>query len=127
MPYRWHAWVSALTSGKHQHILFEMTAQASKPLALYRKAYGTIRGAVFDATRPSRRSNGRVTLQVKQGDLANLKLPEPPDLVKCLAIIWNIATPSFNVADLLKGVPHVRMKDGSQPIIHRPNDETHVA
>ncbi len=124
MPYRWHAWVSALTSQKRQHILFEMTAQVAEVFAEYKTANGTLRGALFDANRPSRRPNGRVCVQIKSQDLTGITLPTAPDLIKCLSIIWNIATPSFNVADLLKGVNRISVKDESQPIIHQANGDT---
>lgn len=111
LPYRWHAWVSAYTADKHQHILFECTAQAADAFVAYREAHGTLRGGVFDAWRPNRRPNGRVIIQIKPADLGGITLPEPPDLMKCLAIIWNITAPSIAADGIIKGAPGIRVQD----------------
>ncbi len=111
LPFRWHAWVSAYTAQEHNHVLFECTAQASQAFVAYREAHGTLRGGVFDAWRPSRRPNGRVVIQIKPTDLTGITLPTAPDLVKCLAIIWNIALPFIDAGAILKGTPSVAVSD----------------
>jgi len=108
MPYRWHAWLSAYTATKHEHILFEMTAQAAELFATYRKAHGTLRGALFDANRPSRKPNGRVNIHIRPTDLSGHVLPDPPDLIKCLSIIWNLSSLGITLPIQLKGAPAIR-------------------
>ncbi len=90
VPYRWHGWVSAIQAANRLHFIFEFTAQAGEVFQTYFEAHQTLRGCIFDAERMHHRRNGRVILQVKPGDLAQLALPEPPDLEACLRIIWQL-------------------------------------
>ena len=90
MPWRWHGYVAALQSQTHQHFLFEFTAQAGDTFREYFKLHKTLRGCIFQAERMHHRPNGRVILHVKPADLAQLNLPDPPDLEACLRIIWHL-------------------------------------
>ncbi len=36
-----------------------------------------------------------------------LRIPDPPDLVKCLAIIWNIPTTTMPIVGIIKDVPNL--------------------
>lgn len=111
MPFRWHAWLSAKMANTHQHFLFEFTAQAAETFVQYREAHGTLRGCIFEAWRPSRRPNGRVHIRTKPGDLSEVTLPDEPNLISCLSIIWNIALVDVDVAGVLKDAPHVHVND----------------
>lgn len=121
LPFRWHAWVSCWTSKPSRHLLFEMTAQAAETLVQYREANNGLRGCEFTAWRPSRKPNGRVCMTTRKSPANDDQLPPGADLVKALSIIWNVALPSFNVMDCLKGIPRVTMNDDSQPILHDGN------
>lgn len=111
MPYRWHAWLSALTHKTHEHILFECTAQAAEIFTLYHKANGTLRGALFEAHRPSRKPNGRVHIRIKTIDLSAIVLPDAPDLVACLSILWNLSTNDLPVPCHFKDAPAIAAAD----------------
>jgi len=99
MPFRWHGYVSAWQAGKRNHCLFEVTAQAAEAFVHYRNAHDTLRGCLFEATRFPRRSNGRVVVVCKPADLERMAIPEPPDLQRVLAILWNLPIPEKDRPD----------------------------
>lgn len=109
MPWRWHGYLAAYRQADALHFLFEFTARASQAFLEYRKAYGSLRGCAFRAHRVNLAANARVHLVCKPADLAGIALPQPPDLVRVLSVLWNIATPDLEVADLMKGLPRVRV------------------
>lgn len=96
IPWRWHGYVSAIQATKRLHFIFEFTAQAADTFRDYYALHDTLRGCIFDAERMHNRPNGRVILQVKPGDLAELNLPTAPDLEACLRIIWHLPKKDVN-------------------------------
>ena len=90
IPYRWHAYVAAYRLPDGIHFIFETTAKASEVLADYGKAHGGLRGCQFKATRMNSRPNSRVVIQTKPADLTAIHLPEPPNVRRCMAIIWDL-------------------------------------
>lgn len=99
--WRWHAYLAALDHRNHLHFLFETTSKAAEPFKDWQDAHGTLRGARFMATRPQRRVNGRVIIQIKSHDLIELPIPDPPNIQAALSIIWNIPLP-----DIFDGKPN---------------------
>lgn len=93
LPYRWHAYQTAYVPQTSLHCLFECTAQAAEHFTDYRKAHGSLRGCEFEARRYNSRPNGRILLHCRPANLAGLVLPTPPDLIKCLAILWGFPAP----------------------------------
>ncbi len=98
MPYRWHAYMSALCVDTALHFLFEVTAQAAENFVSYREANLTLRGCKFRATRWRQNPNGRVLIQCKAADLHQLTIPSSPDLVAVLSILWNLPTNGAHIA-----------------------------
>jgi len=49
------------------------------------------------AFRPKRRRNARVEIALKPFDISNLKLPNPPDLMRALAVIWQLPESAVRV------------------------------
>jgi hypothetical protein len=94
MPYRSHVYISAFDNRTHEHFLFECTAHAAKPFAEYAKAVGTLRGCAFQATRPKGAKNSKVVITTATANLGKINLPDPPDIVKALCVIWRIPTPT---------------------------------
>lgn len=88
LPYRWHAYQSAFCPSNSLHCLFECTAQAAEHFTDYRDAHGTIRGCAFEARRYNSRPNARILIRCQPADQSKIRLPKPPDLIKCLAILW---------------------------------------
>lgn len=90
IPFRWHAYLSAIETKSNLHFLFECTAQAAEQFVQYREAYKTLRGCFFQAKRWKPRVNSRVIIQTKPCKLDEVILPSPPDLVKVLDILWGL-------------------------------------
>ena len=95
-PYRWHAYFAAWEPDTALHFLFECTAQAAENFVQYRKAYGRLRRCKFQATRWRSAPNGRVLIRTKPDELQDRILPQAPDLVACLSVLWNL--PSSELA-----------------------------
>jgi hypothetical protein len=101
LPFRWHAYLSAVDVFNHLHFIFEVTALGAQPFTQYRDLHGTLRGCQFIARRWRNRTNGRILIATKPADLKEVQIPEPPDLEKCMAIIWSlpsngVQTTSYN-------------------------------
>lgn len=122
MPWRWHGYVSAFQPTDALHFLYEFTARASEAFTKYRDAYASLRGCLFQARRVNMAPNARVTIRTQPADLAKVTLPQPPDLVRCLSIIWNIATPDMDIAGLLKGMPRIAVDAAGNAIARPPDD-----
>lgn len=116
IPWRWHGYLSAKDCSTSQHFLFEFTARVAESFVAHRETYGTLRGCLFKAKRANDNPNGRVIVQTRQAGLENIALPAGPNLVDCLAILWNLAKPSLSVTDALKDIPRVRVNSNGQTI-----------
>jgi len=114
MPWRWHGWVGCYLTRAHQHVLFEMTAQATEAFKSYRQSNGTLRGALFEATRPSKQANGRLLIRLRSADLSGISLPDEPNVIAILSILWNISTGEIQTGRLNKDLPSMA--------IHTPDD-----
>ena len=89
-PSRWHCYLSVLEAKTHDHFIFECTGKAANPLIEYKDAKGTLRDAYMIAVRPKRRRNARVEIIVKPFDTSGLIIPSPPDLIRAMAVIWQL-------------------------------------
>lgn len=110
IPYRWHAFLSCQITSSQEHVIFECTAQASDAFRLYQEAYSTIRGCLFKSVRIPQRTNGRVVIQTKPCELDRIQLPDPPDLITCLSILWDLPKDDLSTHGVLKGADRV-LKD----------------
>lgn len=88
--YRTHVYVSAYDPKRSEHFLFECTTCAAKPLAEYLEAVGTLRGCILRATRPKGTPNGKVAIETATANQQRVPLPEPPDVIMALAVIWRL-------------------------------------
>lgn len=109
-PWRWHGYLTAINAKTNEHFLFEMTAQASEPFTEYFKRHNTLRGCLFQASRLGHHHNGRVLVRCKPADLAQIQLPDPPDLVACLCHVWNVPTPEASIDGKLKQVDRIQIE-----------------
>lgn len=90
IPYRWHAYLTAWQADPGLHFIFESTAQSAEHFVDYRDAHGTLRGCLFEAKRYNSKPNGRILIRTRPKDLTEIILPKPPDLIKCLSILWDL-------------------------------------
>lgn len=88
--WRWHGYLAILSPRTHAKAILELTAQACEPIADYRDAHGTLRGALIEVWRPSQKPNGRVAVRLAPADLRGRQLPDPPHLETVLCHIWGI-------------------------------------
>lgn len=103
IPYRWHAYCSAFVPQTSLHFLFECTAQAADHLVQYRRAYDTLRGCQFTAYRWQSRPNGRVIIKTEQSAFAQDTLPKAPDLLKVLAVLWQLPPQNLEMDGATEG------------------------
>lgn len=136
LPWTWHGYVGALNAIGREHFIFEFTAQVGDTLKEYRALHGTLRGCQFLAERMNHRFNGRVCLRTTPGDLARLNLPDAPDLIACMALIWNVPKGQVKDNGRVKDSPAVIVdpnlqicdrlqKDHAQATRENPPDATH--
>jgi len=90
IPYRTHCYVSAYEHKTREHFIFECTAHAAKPFAEQYQDAGTLRGCIFNATRPKGLKNSKVCILINTTFKSNSSLPEPPNVILALSVIWRL-------------------------------------
>jgi len=122
--WRTHVYLSLVDFRTFEHFLFETTAKASAPLALYRQFNGSLRGCAIRATRPSGMPNGRIRIETKQSDPNKLRLPAPPNIEKLMCHIWNIPYEEkthARIADLFRPPPPDEATNGNGRLLRGEN------
>lgn len=97
--YRTHVYVSCFDRNTHEHFIFECTANAAKPFQEYVQATGSLRGCLFQATRPKGGPNSKVVIVTNTANLAKNPIPAAPDVALCLAVIWRLPRSGFSIPD----------------------------
>jgi hypothetical protein len=95
---RWHGYLGAYSVKTHRHFIFEFTAKAAEDFKIYRELQPTLRGCQITAARRGIRVNDPVVIQCRPADLAGIKLPDPPDVKRILAIIWGLTSKAIKPA-----------------------------
>jgi len=108
-PTRAHCYLSALDPATHDHFLFECTAAAALPFKDWLATYGTLRGCLFQATRPKRRRNAKVEILTKPCDLTKITLPPPPDIPKAMSVIWQLPGAAISLNGALDSLPRLKV------------------
>lgn len=111
VAWRWHAYLAAYDHASAIHFIFESTARAVEPFIAYRDLHGTIRGCLFKAERPRGRANSQVYISTKQADLAKYPIPDQPDVVKIMAMIWDLPDDCLEKARRMKEVETIATID----------------
>ncbi|MEE9602970.1 MAG: hypothetical protein V3V75_06685, partial [Thermoguttaceae bacterium] len=109
VPFRWHAYLAAITWPQHLHFLFECTAAAAENFVMYRKAHGSLLGCGFVAERLHHRPNGRVLIRCKPADIEHIKLPKPPNLIICLENLWQLKRNTLATSGIVKETDHLHV------------------
>lgn len=89
-PKRAHVYLSAYDLVSRDHFIFECTTLASEPFRDWKRDFNTLRGCMFQASRPKRRRNSQVEILTKPCDLTKISLPSPPDVAAAMAVIWRL-------------------------------------
>lgn len=130
MPFRWHGYLGAYDWFRSRQFIFEVTAAGADQLLIYYQAMGTLRGCAFQATRRTRSPNSKVQIETKPADLSKIHMPEQPDIIKCLATIWQIPTAAFEQIDHRDQQPEfqidsdVKKNVGHKQIAHTKNGDS---
>lgn len=109
-PYRTHVYLSLFDPKRAEHFLFECTANAAKPLDEHRKANHTMRGCVVHALRPKGTKNSKVVIQTRSADLTKVHLPDPPDLILALSVIWRLPTNALALGKAPRGYDELQTR-----------------
>lgn len=109
-PYRTHVYLSAFDPKKAEHFLFECTAHAAKPLDEYRQANQTMRGCIILANRPKGTRNSKVFIQTATANLTRVHLPDPPDLILALSVIWRLPATALQIGQAPRGHDELQAK-----------------
>jgi len=119
VPWRWHGYLSGILPKPRHHVIYEFTAQAAEQITAYANTHPTMRNAILTARRHLNRRNGRVIIEITTGDPEKLHLPDQPNMIQCLSIIWNIPQPDIKRDG--------RMKDNQQIRIHTGGNHEKIA
>jgi hypothetical protein len=122
VPFRVHVYVSAFVEKSHEHVIFECTANAAKAFQEYKEAQGTLRGCLFRASRPKCTKNGKVVIITRPANLVQLQLPEAPNLVLALSVIWRLPTAALREEGLLRGSPGLTVSSAVSSAVHEQPD-----
>jgi len=106
--YRTHVYVSAFDPKTREHVIFECTATAAKPLEEYFQVTKTLRGCVIFASRPKQGKNSKVAIQTNTVNPLKVPLPQPPDVIRALSIIWRLPKTSLPVEEKPFKAPQIR-------------------
>jgi hypothetical protein len=104
-PKRAHCYLSAMDPATRDHFLFECTAAAALPFSDWIATYGTLRGCLFQASRPKRRRNAKVEILTKPADLSKISLPPAPDIAAAMSVIWQIPGSAIQHNDAIDMIP----------------------
>lgn len=121
MPYRWHAYCSAVLQPSGLHVLYETTALAAENLVTFRRSNGTLRGCLIDAYRWRGSANGRVIIKCERTSQALDTLPPEPNLIRCLAIIWQLPENGVACGDATPFGANLNVACAKGPMNHPPN------
>lgn len=115
--YRPHAYVACWDPKLSQRFLLELTAFAAQPLATYRAAQGTLRGAILYAFREKGTPNGAVTIRTEPANLTTTHLPTAPNVPAALQILWRLPAGSYQPAAAVEQT--MDAVDGHCPTVNR--------
>jgi hypothetical protein len=88
---RWTGYLLCLENKTGTKIIFEFTPPGALVLQKARNEYTTLRGLNIIASRPSRKANGKVLLEIRGMNSGAHKLPPAPDAKPLLMHIWGLA------------------------------------
>lgn len=109
-PWRTHVYCSCYDVKHQDHFLFECTAHAARPLQEYRQANSSLRGCILFATRPKGGPNSQVIIETGTANLTKLFLPEPPNLMLALSVIWRLPLKGLVIEDRRHHSPELRTR-----------------
>lgn len=128
-PWRTHAYVSAYTPKSGEHFIFECTANAAKTFEEHYVAAATLRGCGFAANRPKGGPNSKVVIIEVAVNLGRITLPNAPDVIAALSVIWRLPAVALSISDTEPGPSTIRPEPGTLQMmrVQPENAETEEA
>lgn len=124
IPFRTHVYVSAFDAKTHEHFIFECTANAAKAFADYRSSATTLRGCAFHASRPKCLKNSKVVILTNTVNLSRVTLPEPPNLIRALCVIWRLPSSAMPIESDRHSSPTVKPnRNRLKKLIDQPDNQ----
>lgn len=123
--WRTHVYVSAFDAKTREHFIFECTANAAKAFVDYRDSAPTLRGCLFNATRPKCAPNSKVVIETTTANLSRVTIPNPPDLARALAVIWRLPQSALPVETPPFEPPTI--KPAAEPLARMRNQTDNAA
>lgn len=122
VPFRTHVYLSVFVAKSHEHVIFECTANAAKAFQEFRDAQGTLRGCFFKSSRPKGTKNGKVCIVTKPADLTQINLPQAPDVMLALSVIWRLPTEALRKEGVSYQSPAVHVSSRITRQVHQQPD-----
>lgn len=127
-PFRTHVYFFVYDPKKAEHFIFECTSHAAKPLSEYRAANGTLRGCIIFARRPKGLKNSKVSIETATANLAKQRIPESPNIIQALSVIWRLPRPALPIEHQRGRQPtvkpdHNRIKNMREQPDNMPNPD----
>ena len=121
LSWRWHGYVAIYSPRSQRHCLLELTARVAESFVRYRDDHGTLRGCDMTAWRSPQQPNGKVFVTLVPADLTSIKLPEPPDVLRCLMKMWDLAEADVSIGPATKNAPRIAIDTSTSPKNWQPN------
>lgn len=86
--HRFVGWLTCFDERKLQHVILEVSHNASEQIGTYRNQFGTLRGSRIVLSRKNGRFNGTMTATLCQSGLPIAAIPIAFDLVEQLEFLW---------------------------------------
>lgn len=86
---RWHAYVPLYSIRSGKIAVVQITQIAAKNLEADAARYGALRGLLLQLSRAQKRINARILIEVRPMPLPPGDLPEPLDVPRFMASIWD--------------------------------------
>lgn len=102
LPHRWEGYVSLWTATPCKHVLVRLTEAAVNDMHGSAPDWTNIRGLHLSVERASSRANSRLLAKVSVYENNQVRLPEEPDLIAHLVLIWRLSgqTDGFSMEEL---------------------------
>lgn len=109
-PFRWHGYLGAWDPKENKQYVFEFTNHAAQEFVMYHEKFGTLKGCMFRAERIGASSNAKVQITTKPADLSKIQIPDEPNVVRALRMIWGLPLDAIDTTARRNQEPEVRIK-----------------
>lgn len=90
MKPRWYGYLAIWSPSTDRVAIAEITDAASDDVDRWFARHNTLRGAILTLKRQGSRPNGRILADVTAGTIDDSRLPDCPDIIRCLERIWGL-------------------------------------